>query len=104
MKLAMTLMIRDAADVIEANLRYHHAQGVDLFVVADNGSTDGTVEILERYEKARLVRLERMPGRLTQVWGSGRTKVARLPIELGADWVIHQDDDWVWGPLARKLQ
>jgi glycosyl transferase family 2 len=104
MKLAMTLMIRDAADVIEANLRYHHAQGVDLFVVADNGSTDGTVEILERYEKAGLVRLERMPGRLTDVWGSGRTKIARLAFELGADWVIHNDDDEFWWPLTGNLK
>jgi hypothetical protein len=49
MKLAMTLMIRDGIDVIEPNLRYHHAQGVDMFVVADNGSTDGTTDLARRY-------------------------------------------------------
>jgi hypothetical protein len=104
MRLAMTLMIRDAADVIEANLRYHRAQGVDLFVVADNGSTDGTVEILERYEEAGLVRLERMPGPIGQMWASGRTKIARLAFELGADWVIHNDDDEFWWPLTGNLK
>ena len=39
----MTLLVRDGADLIDVNLRYHRAQGVDLFVVGDNGSTDGTL-------------------------------------------------------------
>ena len=47
MKLAMTIMVRNEADVIEDNLRFHRAQGVDFFIALDNGSTDGTREILE---------------------------------------------------------
>ncbi len=38
----MTLKVLDEADIIDDNLRYHRAQGVDFFVVADTGSTDGT--------------------------------------------------------------
>ena len=49
MKLVMTLVLRDNADILEANLRYHLARGVDLILATDNGSSDGTVEILERY-------------------------------------------------------
>ena len=62
MKLAMTLIVRNEADIIEDNLRYHRAQGVDFFIVLDNGSTDGTVEILERYEQAGILTLVSMPG------------------------------------------
>ena len=39
MILAITLMVRDEADVIPAWLDHHVAQGFDVFVITDNGST-----------------------------------------------------------------
>jgi hypothetical protein len=104
MRLAMTLLVRNEADIIEANLRYHRAQGVDLFVVADNGSTDGTLEILERYERAGLVKLQRFPGTVNEAWSEGRTQLGRRTHELGADWVIHNDGDEFWWPLTGNLK
>ncbi|MEK6271662.1 MAG: glycosyltransferase family 2 protein [Actinomycetota bacterium] len=100
----MTLLVRDEADIIEANLRYHSAQGVDFFVVGDNGSTDGTVEILERYERAGLVELEHFRGTVNQAWSEGRTKLGRRTHERGADWVIHNDGDEFWWPLNGDLK
>ncbi|TMK71128.1 MAG: hypothetical protein E6G49_10025 [Actinobacteria bacterium] len=47
-KLVMALKVRDEGDVLEANLRFHHALGVAHFVLTDNGSTDDTPEILRR--------------------------------------------------------
>ena len=49
----MALKIRDEGDVLEHNLRFHHALGVDHFIVTDNGSTDETVDILARYAERR---------------------------------------------------
>jgi hypothetical protein len=100
----MTLLVRDSADVIEDNLRYHRAQGVDLFVVGDNGSSDGSLEILEQYERGGLIALERMPGPVREVQGEGRTKLARLAWELGADWVFHNDPDEFWWPVGGDLK
>ncbi len=104
MRLAMTLLVRDVADIIEANLNYHRAQGVDFFLVADNGSTDGTLEILERYERAELLELQHFPGSINEAWTEGRTKIGRLAHERGADWVIHNDGDEFWWPLTGDLK
>jgi hypothetical protein len=104
MRLAMTLLVRDGADMIDANLRYHRAQGVDLFVIGDNGSTDGTVDILERYERAGVITFERIPGPVRKAQGQGRTRLARLAWELGADWVFHNDLDEFWWPLTGDLK
>ncbi len=49
MRLAMTLMVRDEADIIGAMLDHHLRQGVDIFIVTDNGSIDGTREIIEEF-------------------------------------------------------
>ena len=103
MRLAMVFRLRDEADIIEQNLRYHRAQGVDLFIVADRGSTDGTLEILERHERAGHVKLERV-GRGGDRERGSEIALTRLAMELGADWIIHNDADEFWWPLAGSLK
>jgi Glycosyl transferase family 2 len=101
----MIFKVRDEADIIEENLRYHRAQGVDFFVVADTGSTDGTVEILEQHERAGILRLERIPGGIRSAReGGGETRISRLAGEMGADWVIHNDADEFWWPTTGNLK
>ena len=43
----MSLIVRDELDFIADNIRFHATQGVDNFIVMDNGSRDGTRERLE---------------------------------------------------------
>ncbi len=105
MKLAMTLLVRDEADVLEANLRFHFAQGVDVVVATDNGSTDGTLEILQHYQRAGLVHLIEEPAddyhRLQAHWITRMARVATT--DLGADWVINNDADEFWWPVSGTL-
>ena len=61
MQLALTLLAKNEVDVIGANIAYHLAAGVDFVVATDNGSTDGTVEILEQYEHEGVLHLIREP-------------------------------------------
>jgi hypothetical protein len=100
----MTLKVRDEADIIEDNLRYHRAQGIDFFVIADTGSTDGTVELLEPYERAGIVRLERIGSGIHDMKEGGEQEITRMAGEMGADWVIHNDADEFWWPLTGDLK
>jgi Glycosyl transferase family 2 len=106
MRLVMTLKVRDEADIIEDNLRYHRALGVDFFVVTDNGSVDGTSEILERYERAGLAHVIRIEtGTLRDHEEDWTTQMARLAAtEFEADWVFHDDADELWWPVQGTLR
>src|SRR3954451_22588655 len=78
-RLVMALKVRDEGDILESNLRFHHALGVDHFVVTDNGSTDETPEILRRYEEAGLAHVISEPGTDYKAAGAGwLTQMARL--------------------------
>jgi hypothetical protein len=102
----MALKVRDEGDVMEANLRYHHALGVDRFIVTDNGSTDSTGEILARYAEAGLAQVISEPGTDYREQGAGwLTRMAQLAAsEHGADWVIHTDADEFWLPVEGSLK
>ena len=102
----MTLVVRNEADVIEANLRAHRALGVDFFCVLDNGSTDGTAAILDRWRESGLVHVTTDPDADTdEVFLEWPTRLARLAAtEFGADWVINNDADEFWYPLSGDLK
>ncbi len=100
----MTLVARDEADVIEAHLAYHLAAGVDVVLVTDHRSVDGTTEILERYARdTGRVRVFREDGEHTQQ-GAWVTSMARLAaVDHEADWVLHSDADEFWWAGGESL-
>lgn len=102
----MTLKVRDEEDVLEDNLRYHVAQGVDFFVVTDNGSVDRTPEILRRYQAAGQLHLIEEPARAFEHRARGWvTRMARMAAtDFAADWVIHADADEFWWPVGGNLK
>ena len=103
MKLVMTLLARDEADVIESWLAFHLNAGADFVVATDNRSQDGTTDVLERYAREGLVHLIREPGDdLRQ--DEWVTRMARLAAtDFGADWVINSDADEFWWPRGASL-
>jgi len=96
-RLVMTILVRDEADIIEANIRTHESLGVDAFAIMDNGSTDGTREILSKLEKEFEIIIIDEKGDYNQAkWMKQLATVAKN--RLKADWVINNDADEFWLP------
>ncbi|WP_267442791.1 MULTISPECIES: glycosyltransferase family 2 protein [unclassified Curtobacterium] len=105
MILAVTLMVRDEADVIPAWLDHHVAQGFDVFVITDNGSEDGTTEILTAFAEREdvVVDLRHDPVHRKQQ-GTVVTGMARDAATVHhADWVVNADADEFLLPVDRSL-
>jgi hypothetical protein len=100
----MTVCVKDEGDVLDAQLAFHLNAGVDFVIATDTGSTDETVEILQRYRKAGVLDLRvdhSQPFRL----GDQRTKMARSAArDFDADWVINSDADEFWWPRGYDLK
>lgn len=107
-RLIMTILVKNEAEIIEDNIRFHAAQGVDAFLVMDNGSTDGTIEKIESLKQHFDITLQHETGVYQQVkWMNQLAKRAKQ--ELGARWVISNDADEFWATndgssLTSKLQ
>jgi hypothetical protein len=104
MKLVLTLLVRDEADIVDAQIAYHLSAGVDLVVATDNRSADGTTEILERYASEGVLHLVRESGddlRQSE-WVTHMAQLAA--VEHGADWVLNTDADEFWWPRGGSLR
>lgn len=87
-------MVKDEADVIAGTL-LHLADEVDEFLVSDNGSTDGTREILA--ELTDMVPLTVLDDPDPAYYQSAKmSALAATAADRGATWVVPFDADEVW--------
>lgn len=100
----MTLLVRDEADIVDAQVAFHLNAGVDFVIATDHLSEDGTTEILESYASdgyLHLIREERDDMRQ----GESVTRMARVAAtDFGAEWVINCDADEFWWPRGGSLK
>jgi glycosyl transferase family 2 len=104
MKLVMTLLARDEADVVDAQIAFHLNAGVDFVLATDNDSADGTREILERYARSGYLDLAHEPGRDLRQADWVTSMARRAAADFGADWVINTDPDEFWWPRGGSLK
>lgn len=96
MKITMTFLVRNEEDIIRQNILFHHAQGIDSFIVMDNLSTDGTASIVK--ELSRNIDIEYIyqpqDDYSQSEWVTDMAR--RACIDHHADWVINNDADEFW--------
>lgn len=93
MRILATLLARDEADVLAAQLEHHQLMGITDFIVTVNASSDATREIAEGCPLVRAIIDE--PSELFQQ-GAWVTRMARLACDYSPDWIIHTDADEFW--------
>lgn len=99
----MTLLVRDEADIIAPMLEYHLASGVDHILVTDNGSVDGTREILAAYEVRAPITVVDDPVQDKNQSAKVTLMARRAATDFRADWVINADADEFFVPRNRGL-
>ena len=103
MKLVMSMVVRDEADVLEAQIAFHLNAGVDLVLATDHESTDGSADILESFTRDGYLR--RIPVRGAPRDAAWRASMAALAErEYEANWLIDSQADEFWLPRAESLQ
>lgn len=99
----MTMMVRDEQDIVVPMIEYHLHAGIDVLLVTDNASVDGTRDLLAAYEDdPRVIVMDHPVHDKNQ--SERVTEMARRAYtEFGADWVINADADEFFVPVDRGL-
>ncbi len=90
-------IVKNEADYLEEWIAYHVALGVDHFLVYDNGSTDGSAGLLERYQNHGLVT------RIDWPLGGGQLAAYNHALRFfgrAARWLAYYDVDEFLVPLV----
>ena len=100
----MTLLVRDEADIVRANIEYHLDHGVDFIIATDNGSVDGTYQILEQYQKKGVLHLirEEEQNFAQCEWVNRMGRIACN--QYHADLIFHCDADEFWWASSGSLK
>ena len=101
-KLFMTLLVKNEEGMLEENLQFHKAMGVDGFIITDNNSTDSTPDIIRKYKQKGWIKEvieEKATNYEQKDWVDRMIWKAKTIYK--ADWIINADADELWyGPAV----
>lgn len=104
-RLIMTLLVKNEELMLEKNLQFHKAMGVDGFIITDNNSTDATPTIIEKYRQLGWVKEvinETATNYEQKQWVDRMIWLAKT--KLKADWIINADADEFWYAPSGSLK
>lgn len=104
-QLIMTLLVKNEEDVLEDNLLFHKAMGVDGFIITDNNSTDRTPEIILKYKEKGWIKEvinETATNYEQKDWVD--RMIWKAKTIYNADWVINADADELWYSPSENLK
>lgn len=101
--IVMTIVLRNEAEIIRETITHYLDQGIDRVIAIDNGSTDGTSDILDDFVRAGVAEVILRTGGFDQAsWGSELVRLARD--RHAPDWVIAPDsDEFIVAPGGETL-
>jgi Glycosyl transferase family 2 len=102
--ITMLILVRDEIDIIAQNIDFHLGMGIEHFVVTDNGSVDGTRDILgdfgRRLGKSMVIIDDAEPAHHQSVRVDRMIQVAKK--EFRPRWIISSDADEFWYPVSGR--
>jgi hypothetical protein len=103
MRIAANLNVLDEIEFVEICVQHLRAIGVDLIVLTDLGSIDGTAARLEKFESDPDICMIRI-GRDTDAWGFPSRMYERTITQFAVDRVLFLDADEFWLPKSGNLK
>jgi hypothetical protein len=103
-RIAAILGILDEVELLSLSVQHLRRIGVDVIIAVDNGSRDGSADLLAEYrDDDTFWVLENDPEVAldVRVWAPREIEFAR---RVGADWVIFLDADEFWIPASGSLR
>jgi glycosyltransferase involved in cell wall biosynthesis len=102
MRIGAHLGVKDEVELIEGALAHLRAIGVDLIIACDMGSTDGTLDVLERHRgEEGFLLAHNSDEQRTDVWLQNNAELAQ---QADVDWVMFVDADEYWIPASGSLR
>jgi hypothetical protein len=102
--IAMLMLVRDEIDIIEQNIEFHLRFGIENFVVTDNGSVDGTRDILADFQrrlgKSMVIIDDAEPAYHQSVRVNRMIQVGKK--QFRPRWIISSDADEFWYPASGR--
>ncbi len=100
MKIGLTLLVKDEIDILQYHLNFHVPK-FDIVCVTDNGSTDGTRELLRKWESDTFIVIDEPNQNYQQ--SQWVTRMVNHLKSMGCDWVVNSDADEFWRGDLRKV-